>query len=72
MRQLFTILVLSILWVSARPQTPTLQSFIKDYTLKHNFNGTILIKKDSKVVYHNSFGVANREFNVPFSNETDQ
>jgi len=71
MKKLNNIIALSLLWFSAGAQDLELQKFIKDYTVKNHFNGTVLVKKDSKVIYHNSFGLANREFSVPFTNDTE-
>lgn len=52
-------------------QTLKLPAFINNYVIKHDFNGTILIQKDSKTIYNKGFGIANREFNVPFNTETE-
>lgn len=51
-------------------QSKDLTNFIASYASQHEFNGTILIKKDSKVTYHQSFGVAERSFNSPVKNNT--
>ncbi|MFY0602615.1 MAG: SUMF1/EgtB/PvdO family nonheme iron enzyme [Flavobacteriaceae bacterium] len=37
---------------------------------KYNFNGVILVKKRDDIVYHKSFGIANRKQNIPMTNET--
>lgn len=71
MKKILNIIVLTIIWFSAIAQTSKLPSFIRDYAIKKQFNGSILIKKDSKIVYNNSFGLANREFSVPATNNTE-
>jgi len=71
MKKILNIIVLTMMCFSAGAQTSKLPSFIKDYAVKKQFNGSVLIKKDSKIIYNNSFGLANREFNVPVTNETE-
>lgn len=51
-------------------QSKNLEKFIADYAKEHDFNGTILVKKDSKIAYHQSFGLAERAFNSPIKNNT--
>ena len=51
-------------------QSSNVDNFINFYVKEHNFNGTILIQKNSKISYHKSFGLANIQFNVPNKNET--
>lgn len=51
-------------------QEESLNSFIENYVKENHFNGTILIQKDSKPLYINSFGIADRRFNVPIKNDT--
>jgi len=71
MKKILNSIVLTILCLSAVAQTADLPSFIRDYAVTKQFNGSVLIKKDSKIIYNNSFGLANREFNVPASNDTE-
>jgi CubicO group peptidase (beta-lactamase class C family) len=71
MRKILNIIVLTIICFSAVGQSSNLPSFIKDYAANKQFNGSVLIKQDSKIIYNNSFGLANREFNVPASNNTE-
>jgi D-alanyl-D-alanine carboxypeptidase len=52
----------------AQPTTP--DGFIAAYAKEHNFNGSILIQKDGKVRFERSFGLANRPFKVPNTNQT--
>jgi D-alanyl-D-alanine carboxypeptidase len=56
--------------ILAQPQALTLETTISDYAREHNFNGTILIQHDNKQIYHRSFGVADRAFNIPINNDT--
>lgn len=44
--------------------------FIDSFVKKNNFNGTILIKENSKPVYKKSFGFANFAFKVPNTTDT--
>jgi len=71
MKKILNVIVLTIICFSAIAQTTKLTSFISDYAKKNQFNGSILIKKNSKTIYNNSFGLANREFNVPVTNNTE-
>ena len=60
------LLSLLALFVSttALSQAP-LDAFIAGYAREHNFNGTILVQKNDKVIYSSSFGLANFRFDVP-------
>ena len=52
-------------------QTGNLKDFIEKYARQHEFNGTILVQKGSKpLLYHQSFGTAERAFNTPITNQT--
>jgi D-alanyl-D-alanine carboxypeptidase len=54
--------------VLAQPATP--DSFVAAYAKEHNFNGSILIQKNGEVRFARSFGLANRSFKVPNTNQT--
>jgi CubicO group peptidase (beta-lactamase class C family) len=71
MRYLYLIICLLSLNSELFAQTASLQHFISDYANEHQFNGTILVKEDSKLLYHQSFGIADRRFNIPIVNETE-
>ncbi|MBC7896333.1 MAG: beta-lactamase family protein [Cytophagaceae bacterium] len=43
---------------------------IDAYARTHGFNGTILVRHKGAVVYHKSFGIADRAFSVPVTNDT--
>ncbi len=51
-------------------QEKEIDSFIESYAKKNQFNGTVLVQKDSTILCHKSFGIADRRFNVPITNET--
>src|SRR4051812_22767828 len=53
-----------------RAQAQTLETAILNYAREHDFNGIILVQHRNKQVYHQSFGVADRAFNVPVKNDT--
>lgn len=54
----------------ASAQSVALEAFISSYSNENQFNGTILVEKDSVILYHKSFGVADRRFSLPVNNET--
>ncbi len=54
----------------AQAQAQTLETTIRDYAREHNFNGTILIQHKNKQIYQQSFGIADRAFNIPVNNDT--
>lgn len=51
-----------------QPASP--DAAISVYARKHDFNGTILVRHRGTVVYHKSFGIADRAFNVPVTLDT--
>jgi len=51
-------------------QSATLDSFVAAYANEHNFNGSILVQKDGAISFAQSFGLANRPFKVPNTNQT--
>jgi CubicO group peptidase (beta-lactamase class C family) len=51
-------------------QSTKTDSLISYYAKEHQFNGTILVQKDGAKFYNNSFGIADRQFDVPVTNET--
>jgi len=61
--------VLLLSWPAlAQPAAP--DAFIASYAGEHDFNGTILVQKNGEITYAKSFGLANRPFKVPNTNET--
>jgi D-alanyl-D-alanine carboxypeptidase len=51
-------------------QAQALETTIREYAGKHDFHGTISIRHKSQQIYHQSFGVADRAFNIPVRNDT--
>jgi D-alanyl-D-alanine carboxypeptidase len=43
---------------------------ITDYAVKNNFNGSILIHQNDSIIYSQSFGYANREFDIKNEDST--
>lgn len=70
MRSLIFILFIIIITDKLFGQSTDLNNFINSYAENHNFSGTILIQKSDQVQYQNSFGLANRQFNIPNTIET--
>lgn len=70
MKIIFNILFLFFFSQCALAQTLKVDHMIEDYAAKNQFNGTVLVQKDSKIIYHKSFGVAERSFNSPVTNDT--
>jgi len=67
----FVILVLALsLHQNVAAQTQSADRFITSFAEKNNFSGTILIQKSGHLRYAKSFGLANRKFNVPNTNQT--
>lgn len=44
--------------------------FIAGYAKEHGFSGTVLVQKGGRTVFERSFGLANREHNVPNTRHT--
>lgn len=70
MRRIIFLLILFVITNSLVGQSPAINTFIDSYVREHNFSGTILIQKNNQTQYHNSFGLANRQFSIPNTNET--
>ena len=70
MKELIAVILTISLTQGLFGQSPSIENFIDSYAHEHDFNGTILIQKKGQIQYHHSFGLANRQFNVPNSNET--
>jgi CubicO group peptidase (beta-lactamase class C family) len=43
---------------------------VRQYAGAHAFSGTVLVRKHGRTLYHESFGLADRAFNVPVTNAT--
>ncbi|MEO7292164.1 MAG: serine hydrolase domain-containing protein, partial [Ginsengibacter sp.] len=70
MKRIIVLVILFALQQNLWAQATGIDSFIRRYVKQHDFGGTILIYKDSKIAYEKSFGLANRSFNVPNKIET--
>jgi CubicO group peptidase (beta-lactamase class C family) len=70
MRNSISLLFLLIFISNLFGQSQNVDNFIDAYVKEHNFNGTILIKKNSDFTYQKSFGLANIPFKVPNSGDT--
>lgn len=66
---IFSIILLLLTQVSFG-QSAGLDKFIASYVKSNNFNGTILIRKNGKIIYSKSYGFANFPFKVPNKIET--
>jgi D-alanyl-D-alanine carboxypeptidase len=63
-------IILVLLAQNVFGQTPIPVKFIDSYAKKHDFSGTILIRKNFNPLYARSFGLANRPHKVPNRIET--
>jgi D-alanyl-D-alanine carboxypeptidase len=70
MKQLIILLTFFIAHSNAFGQVDSLENSIADYAKSNNFNGTILIQKDNKRLFLQSFGMANRQFDIKNTNDT--
>ena len=43
---------------------------LKNYALNNDFNGTILVEKQGEILFHESFGLADRRLNTPNTTNT--
>lgn len=56
---------------AAESETPaTFATFIRDYAAAHHFNGSISVEEDGKSLFKGSFGVAERAFDIPCTDQT--
>ena len=67
---LLATLFLSCLAQVGFSQTKETQTFIQRYATDHKFNGSILIRKNGKIGYAQSFGLANFQHKVRNTNDT--
>lgn len=70
MKKLSAILLCAMLINISFAQRAKVDTFIRAFSKKNNFNGTILIEKNSKLLYKKSFGFANLPFKVPNTTDT--
>jgi CubicO group peptidase (beta-lactamase class C family) len=67
---LLNTMFLFVLSHCALGQTQKISHLIETYAKEHQFNGSVLIQKNSKIIYHKSFGLAERSFDSPITNDT--
>jgi CubicO group peptidase (beta-lactamase class C family) len=70
MKKILLVFLCFVTALSLSSQTKTKEQLLLDkyasaYAKTYNFNGAVLIAKDSKIIYQNGFGSANREWSVP-------
>lgn len=70
MRRIIFLFILFVITDRLICQSPDINIFIDSYVRNHTFSGTILIQKYDQTQYQNSFGLANRQFSIPNTNET--
>lgn len=70
MKRLVSLFIFGLSVNSLFAQFPGASHIIDSITKSKNFNGTIIIKKKSGIVYQKSFGLANFPFKVPNTVET--
>lgn len=54
----------------AQPAAAAVDSVIEAYAREHGFNGTILVHRGGRTLYHGGFGVAERAFDSPADSAT--
>lgn len=70
---LFFVFVLATASNAQKPtseQSPKLDTVIPDYAKEHQFNGAVLVQENGREVYRESFGIADRAFDVPVRDDT--
>lgn len=64
-RLLILPVIVLLLAQSSSGQSPVFGEFIDAYAKAHDFSGTILVRKGAGIAYARSFGMANRQHQVP-------
>jgi CubicO group peptidase (beta-lactamase class C family) len=57
-------------WTVAEAQGQGLTRTVRQYARAHAFSGTVLVQKRGKLLFQESFGPADRAFNVPITDST--
>ena len=57
-------------WTVAEAQGQGLARTVRQYASTHAFSGTVLVQKRGTLLYQESFGLADRAFNVPITSST--
>lgn len=71
MKQFLTILSFFLSCQYSFAQTDSLSQLITNYSKRHQFNGSVLVQRNNKTIYQKSFGIADRRFGTPISQETE-
>jgi CubicO group peptidase (beta-lactamase class C family) len=67
---LFFILTHTSFVAFAQTQNDRLDTLIQSYANLNKYSGNVLIAKEDKVIFEKSYGLANREFDIPNSRNT--
>lgn len=70
MKAIFCLLLPIIMMRTAHAQIKLVDKVVDSCIAKRNFNGVVLIAKDGKIAYKRYTGIANRHYNIPFSDKT--
>ncbi len=67
---LILLLVLALFRTPSCSRSQTIEDDLDSFAKSDNFNGTILIRKDSRIILRKSYGYANFQFKIPNTPET--
>ena len=70
---IIALIILISLPIMGYGQSPALQrvdNLMKEYSESDQFSGNVLIAKDGDVIYSKSFGMADKDLNIPNREET--
>lgn len=69
--KIYSIVLLLLLFAAnSFAQSVNIGEYIQRYTDENNSTGTIIIHKDGNVIYNQSFGSANLQYDIPNTNDT--
>lgn len=69
-RTIVLLLVLVSTLTAAQQNTKQLSDYVKAYDAVHQLSGSVLVASKGKVIYRESFGKGNRQWNVSNTNDT--
>ncbi|OXA74323.1 hypothetical protein B0A67_00640 [Flavobacterium aquidurense] len=70
MKNVFNLIFILFIGTNCFAQKSNISKMVDEYAVKNQFNGTVLVQNNHKIIYHKSFGVAERSFNSKVTNET--
>ncbi|WP_456313993.1 serine hydrolase domain-containing protein [Pseudomonas shirazensis] len=70
MKNVLNLILLLFISTYCFAQKSNISKMVDEYAVKNQFNGTVLVQNNNKIIYHKSFGVAERSFNSKVTNET--